>query len=246
MPLKHPDPFVSRAEELDAAVNPYVALLRDGAASGSLPVVFGPGLQDFPGRWREHIRTFHGLTSPHRRLVVEIGCHKGVTLLEMAAAHPDCAFVGIDITFKRVVTTAQRAANLGLTNVYCALANAVAIDRLFAPAEVDACVIFFPDPWIKKKRQAKNRLVDAPFCAKLGQTLAPGGFLWLKTDQEPYFTEAASHLEAAGFRALTEPQAGLLDRDYSSTFERRFQEQSLATHGGRWTIASRRNDEGSL
>jgi tRNA (guanine-N7-)-methyltransferase len=244
MPLKSRDPFASRAERLDAGVNPYVALLRDAAASGDLPLAFGPALARFPGAWRERVAEYYGKT-PVASLVVEIGCHKGQTLLAMAAARPDTTFVGIDITYKRVVTTAQRAKTLGLTNVYCALANASAFDRLFAAGEVDGVVVFFPDPWVKKARQLKNRLINEAFCGRLHTALRPGGFCWLKTDQQSYFDAAAAALEGAGLmpraRGAGEGAglpaslpASLIDMEFSSAFEERFHGQGLPTYGGKW------------
>ncbi len=239
MPLMNPDPFKSRATELAAHVNPYVAKLIDSAATGALPLAFGPQLETFPGRWRERLAAAHGLSTPPARLVVEIGCHKGVTLMAMAAAHPDFGFIGLDITYKRVVMAAERAAALGLKNVFFALANAKSFDRLFAVGEADAVVIFFPDPWCKKKSQAKHRLVGPLFTPRLHTVLRPGGLCWFKTDYHPYFEEAGAALTAAGFTALDPQLPGAADTvlgsgDFTSTFERRFQEQNLPTYGAKW------------
>lgn len=233
MPLKNPNPFASRAEGLNATINPYVAMLRDGAREGTLPVAFGAGLEEMPGRWREKIAEFHRLPEPASRLIVEIGCHKGQTITTMASDQKDTAFVGIDITFKRVVTTAQRASSLDLKNVFCAMVNAQAIDRLFAQGEVDGVVIFFPDPWVKKKRQAKNRLVEPRFVERLTRVLKPGGFVWLKTDQEVYFEGARAAFDGASYAPVTSG-AGIPAVDYTSAFEQRFQAQNLPTYSGKW------------
>lgn len=232
MPLKNPDPFSTRALSLNADVNPYVALLRDGAESGDLPLAFGAHLEGMAGKWRERVAQYHGTEQP-KRLIVEIGCHKGQTLLQLAADHPDTAFIGVDITFKRVVTTTQRAQAKGLKNVYGLLVNANTFDKVFAPGELDGCLIFFPDPWVKKKSQAKNRLLNEAFTTKLHGVLKPGGFCWVKTDQELYFDQARAALDATGFTPATQG-IGLLKDDYGSAFEARFHEQNLPTHGGKW------------
>jgi len=239
MPTRHSDPFTSRAATLNAAVNPYVALLREGAGSGTLPVRFGAELATCTGRWRAHIAEANGLTAVAATmpLVVEIGCHKGATLLAMATAHPNILFLGLDITFKRVVMTAQRAQSLGLRNVYCAMANANGMDKLFAAGELSGCVIFFPDPWNKKARQTKHQLISGEFCQKLARTVAPGGFCWLKTDQESYFAKATNNLQSVGFTPSAERLPPLLERDYSSSFERLFQGQGLPTFGANWLLA---------
>ena len=234
MPQKSPDPFLNATAAMDAGVNPYVGLLREATASGALPLAFGPTLQSLSGRWREHIAAYHGLQTPPKRLVVEIGCYKGQTLLELSKAWPDTAFIGIDITFKRVVTTAQRLSAHGLKNAYCAMANAIAVDQLFAPGELDGCLIFFPDPWIRKAKQAKHRLVGPVFCQRLHSRLAPGGFCWLKTDHLPYFERANAALAEAAFAPLPAATPEPLGVDFSSVFEQRFQAQGLPTYGSKW------------
>jgi tRNA (guanine-N7-)-methyltransferase len=235
MPLRFHDPFADRAARLNTGVNPYVQLLRDATATGELAVAHGPMLKEHTGKWRAAIDRFYRrpASSERRPLFVEIGCHKGLTLTAMAAAHPEADFIGIDITFKRVVTTAQRAKKAGLANVYCVMANAVGIDQLFGEGEIDGLVVFFPDPWIKKKSQAKNRLIDAAFCERLSRVLAPHGTAWLKTDQELYYSEASAAFAATGFKPAASPVA-LFTETYSSAFETRFTLQNLPTFGGQW------------
>ncbi len=233
MPIRFHDPFADRAEKLDTRVNPYVALLSAGMKDGTLPILHGPALKDVRGTWRARVAEFYARPAPFLKLVVEVGCHKGHTLVEMAADQPDTAFVGLDITFKRVVTTAQRAQELGLKNVFSVLANATALDQYFAPAELDGLVLFFPDPWVKKKSQAKNRLVNAAFAARLHAALSPAGFFWFKSDQEVYLRETTLYAENAGF-VRAEAVGNSFPRDYLSTFEKRFAAQNLPTHGAAW------------
>mgnify|MGYP006284781029 CR=1 FL=1 len=234
MPVKHPDPFAYSTDGLSDQVNPYVAALRAANEDGSLPLAFGRGLEGGAGHWRQRVAQHNGLAKSYERLVVEIGCHLGKTLIEMAEANPDTLFIGFDITFKRVVTTAQRAKAKGLTNVFVILANAASIGQIFAPGEIDGILIFFPDPWVKKARQAKNRLVDAEFCVRLNGVLSPEGFCWFKTDQKPYFDATAAFLTEAGFEHQSTPWPNALLRDYISTFETRFKSKNLDTYGGWW------------
>src|SRR5690606_23746557 len=126
-----------------------VSYLRDGLATGELPLSYGPNLKNLQGKWSETFEERMGFKPS--QIICEVGCHKGRTICEMASAHPDKAFVGLDITFKRVVTTARKAKDRGLKNVFSVLANAKAIEKLFVPGELDGFVMFFPDPWSKKK-----------------------------------------------------------------------------------------------
>lgn len=226
MPLRHHDPFQSKAAQLNPHVNPYVAVLTQQVHDGSLPIAYGEGLRGLAGHWREKL--------PYKQLVCEIGVHKGMTIVEMARENPDIGFVGIDITYKRVVITAQRALKAGLKNVFLILANATALDQLFGPSELDGIVMFFPDPWVRKKSQAKNRLVNEAFCSKLATVLTPQGFFWFKTDYEPYFASTSLVLTENHFQLVPEADKFLLPRDYSSAFEKRFHADRLSTYGARW------------
>jgi tRNA (guanine-N7-)-methyltransferase len=56
-------------------------------------------------------------------------------------------------------------------------------------------LIFFPDPW-PKKRHHKRRLVQGAFAQLLAERLAPGGVLRIATDWQPYALEMLATLSA--------------------------------------------------
>lgn len=232
MPIRSHNPFEDvLARRRGTGTNPFVQKLAVAQEQELLPVAFGPALKDFPGKWREKFKVFPGeaATAP---LVVEIGCHYGHTLTDLAKDNPDILFAGIDITFKRVTMTAERATKLGLKNVLVVLANAHGLEELFHEGEANGFVTFFPDPWTKQKH-AQNRLYAPKFCNAAHRILSNDGFLWLKTDQEPYFLDACEHAAAAGFEE-TKLLPILGDKDYSSAFMRRYELQGLAWHGRKW------------
>ncbi len=231
MTLRHPDPFIDPTEGLNPEVNPYVVRMQRGLARGELPLSYGPDLRGRRGQWRQFMGEAMGVTPA--AIYCEIGCHKGNTICDMAAAHPDKAFIGIDITFKRVVTTASKAKERNLRNVFAVLANGKALQHLFAEEELDGLVMFFPDPWAKKKRQRKNRLFNADFVQQLMPALGPGAFVWFKSDQENYVEEANQLLADQGCRPIAHP-VGLLAETYATTFEKLFTKQNLPTFGSQW------------
>ncbi len=55
--------------------------------------------------------------------------------------------------------------------------------------------MFFPDPW-HKKRHHKRRLIQSPFVRLLAERLAPGGYLHLATDWQPYAEQMLEVLSA--------------------------------------------------
>lgn len=230
MPVRTHDVFSDIVAQIDPNKNPFVKKFVEAQASGSLPIAYGPSMKECPGRWREKFSHIEGYRT--KPLVVEIGCHTGRTLCQMAEAHPEILFLGIDITFKRVIHTAERAQKLGLQNIFSILANAGGLEELFEPNEVDGFVTFFPDPWSKKKH-AHNRLYAPKFCQASWTALRPGGFLWLKTDQELYYADACIHTANQGFQeTITLPLLG--GEDYRSTFLNRFELQNVPWHGRKW------------
>src|SRR5690606_17302977 len=94
-------------------------------------------------------------------------------------------------------------------------------------------VIFFPDPWTKKRSQTKNQLVNSEFIKKAYRSLRKGGFFWFKTDQESYFETVCQLLPQAGFLP-EQPARGLPSETYTSRFEMHFQSLGQATFAGVW------------
>jgi tRNA (guanine-N7-)-methyltransferase len=231
MPIKSHDIFADVVSTFRNDCNAYVSKLIEAQNSGSLPVAIGPALRDFPGQWRQKFTAIDGDHSK-KPLIVEIGCHTGHTICDMAESHPEVLFVGVDITFKRVVETAERAKSRGLKNIYVVLANAHGIDGLFQESEVTGFITFFPDPW-KKKKHAHNRLYSEDFCSTIFAKLKSSGFLWLKTDQEPYFNNACEIAAKSGFQESS--NIPVFDtQDFSSFFMRRFELQGLPWYGRKW------------
>jgi tRNA (guanine-N7-)-methyltransferase len=120
------------------------------------------------------------------RLVLELGFGRGELLLDLAEASPQRAFLGVEISRKRVEKVARRAEKRGIANVFLLHAPAeYALDRVLPPRCVEECWINCPDPW-PKKRHWRRRLVQAPLVALLARALAPGALLHVSTDHPGY------------------------------------------------------------
>jgi tRNA (guanine-N(7)-)-methyltransferase len=209
MPVRSPDVFLDVAAKFNKNSNAFVEKLLDAQSDGSLQIATGPALKSFPGAWREKFTQVPQNST--KKLIVEIGCHTGHTICDMAEAHPEALFVGIDITFKRVYQTAERAEQRQLKNVFTILANASGLGDLFSSGEVDGFVTFFPDPW-KKKKHAHYRLYSDQFCSTVWDLLATKqGFH--QTDTLPIFKS----------------------EEFSSLFLRRFTLQGVDWYNQKWT-----------
>lgn len=220
MPIRNPNPFVDPTAKLLSTVNPFVEELKNP----DLPTLYGEALVGKAGRW---------LPNEFDKLFVEIGSYKGKTLVEMALDHPRDFFVGIDITFKRVVSAAKRAVKHEAHNVSSVLAhmNSESLLQLFGPGEIDLLMVFFPDPWTKKK-QNKNRIISNEFCSAAKKCLNEKGKLWFKTDHLPYFQFAEETFSASGFQRVE--CLSIDTQKYETPFERTFKNQGLPTYESFW------------
>ncbi|HZF17108.1 MAG TPA: tRNA (guanosine(46)-N7)-methyltransferase TrmB [Steroidobacteraceae bacterium] len=118
--------------------------------------------------------------------VIEIGFGHGENLLALAAKAPEQDFLGIEVHRPGVGKLLLEAAALGLGNLRVISRDAVEVlNEQLADACCDELLIFFPDPW-PKKRHHKRRLVQAAFCELAARKLRPGGVLRLATDWQDY------------------------------------------------------------
>ena len=119
-------------------------------------------------------------------LNLEIGFGMGRSLAEMAEAAPEQDFIGVEVHQPGVGALLKEIEERGLENVriYSIDANDV-IDLCLPDACLDRVMVFFPDPW-HKKRHHKRRLIQPEFIQRIRHKLRVGGVLHLATDWENY------------------------------------------------------------
>ncbi|MEJ2344073.1 MAG: tRNA (guanosine(46)-N7)-methyltransferase TrmB [Gammaproteobacteria bacterium] len=127
--------------------------------------------------------------------LLEIGFGTGTSLLEMATAHPERDYLGVEVHRPGVGALLLRLEQAGLTNVRVACGDAVQVlDHTIADASLDGVYVFFPDPW-HKKRHHKRRLLQPAFVATVAAKLRPGGLFHMATDWEDYARHMLSVME---------------------------------------------------
>jgi tRNA (guanine-N7-)-methyltransferase len=160
-------------------------------------------------------------------LHVEIGTGRGRFISGMAEQHPDTLFVGIEASQDVLYDAAQKVRKKSLKNVQLLVFNAISIETLFAPGEVDQIYLNFSDPW-HKRRHAKRRLTHEGFLAKYQQILKPGGRLCFKTDNEKLFEFSLNQFAGFGL-ALSAISFDLHNSDFEGNvmteYEARFAEK---------------------
>jgi tRNA (guanine-N7-)-methyltransferase len=128
--------------------------------------------------------------------VMEIGFGNGEALASLAAANPERDFLGVDVFDPGIGRLLAAVAERGLTNVRLLRGDAADILRdNVPPASLHAVLLWFPDPW-PKKRHHKRRLVQPGFAELVASRLEPGGLFHLATDWENYAEHMLAVLEA--------------------------------------------------
>ena len=151
-------------------------------------------------KWKLEFHKKNGLDLP---LFVELGMGKGHYVTEMALAHPDTNFIGIDMRNELIYAALRKALDKGLDkNLLLMLANIEGIEDIFGKNEVDLFYINFCDPW-PKARHAKRRLTHRGFLNKYKKMLVENGEIIFKTDNMDLFDFSLPEFEAAGY-TLTE------------------------------------------
>jgi tRNA (guanine-N7-)-methyltransferase len=160
------------------ANNPYVEMMYSEFKCWA----YDESASQFRGHWREKVFQ----SSKDICLDLEIGTGNGTHFAHRAQSHPDRLLVGMELKYKTLVQSIRRSLRAGCENSRMVRGKAEDISQLFAHDEINHVFIYFPDPWPKKK-QHKNRLIQAPFVNELHTLMQTGSFVDFKTDDKSYF-----------------------------------------------------------
>ena len=117
---------------------------------------------------------------------LEIGIGNGDALISMATADPHSLYIGIEVHEPGVGRCLNLARQQQLENVRLIMHDAIdVLQHMIAPASLDRILLFFPDPW-HKKRHHKRRIVNQRFRDLVYRALKPGGVIHVATDWQDY------------------------------------------------------------
>ncbi|MCF0173852.1 MAG: tRNA (guanosine(46)-N7)-methyltransferase TrmB [Bacteroidales bacterium] len=112
-------------------------------------------------------------------IYLELGCGKGEYTIALAAAHPECNFIGVDIKGARLWRGAKYATEHSMPNVAFLRTHIEFISSFFASEEVSGLWITFADPQLRRERK---RLTSPMFLERYKGFLRRDGVVNLKTD----------------------------------------------------------------
>jgi len=119
-------------------------------------------------------------------LTLEIGFGNGSSLARMAADDPQSDFIGIEVHRPGVGHLLYELDKRALDNVRVFYHDAVEVlDRCIPDASLDRVLLFFPDPWPKRKHH-KRRILQPAFVDKIARKLKTDGRFHMATDWEHY------------------------------------------------------------
>src|SRR6202044_1455 len=123
---------------------------------------------------------------------LEIGFGAGEVIGALAKAHPETDHLGIEVHRAGVGRLLLHAQEEALANLRIIRHDAVEVlTSSIADDSFDSILIFFPDPW-HKKRHHKRRLIDAPSGGTRPAKLKAGGGLRWATDWQAYAEQMLS------------------------------------------------------
>lgn len=129
-------------------------------------------------------------------VILEIGFGMGRTTAEIAHAHPENNYLGVEVHTPGVGSMLKEIQTHALDNVRIIQHDAVeVITHMIGDDSLSGIHIYFPDPW-PKKRHHKRRLIQPELVNLLARKLAPGGYLHCATDWEDYATQMLEVLSA--------------------------------------------------
>ncbi len=172
-----------------------------------------------------------------RPVELDIGCGRGMFLVNAGLSHVDRNFLGIELDYKEGRRGAKRLQRHAMEHVRVLGGDAKELLRRYVPAHsVSSAHVYFPDPWWKRKHK-KRRLFSDEFADLLAVVVKPSGLVHSWTDVEEYFGVISALMnhhrafEPLELPPLPEPTH---DLDYQTSFHRRRSQAGCETYRGLW------------
>lgn len=157
---------------------------------------------------------------------IEIGSGKGRFIVEMAKAHPDINYIGIDMQVSVLSFALEKALTENISNLQLLHVNGEALTEYFAENEVDQIYLNFSDPW-PKTRHEKRRLTYKTFLETDEKILKPNGEIHFKTDNQKLFEYSLSSFSKYGM-ILEKVWLDLHASDYDGNIMTEYEEKFSA------------------
>ncbi|TDM15833.1 tRNA (guanosine(46)-N7)-methyltransferase TrmB [Macrococcus bovicus] len=130
---------------------------------------------------------------------IEVGSGMGRFITEMAKAHPDINYIGIERDKNVMIRIVEKAVEQNITNLRLLTLDAEHLADYFSAGEVDRVYLNFSDPW-PKTRHAKRRLTHENFLKLYQVILKEDGEVHFKTDNQQLFEFSLESMSQYGMK----------------------------------------------
>ena len=119
-------------------------------------------------------------------LVMEIGFGMGADFLKRVSQYPEINFIGIEVYPPCVGSALSELEENPLMNCKIIQEDANLVMQDLPDQVLDALLLYFPDPWPKKKHHKRRLACQDTFINQLKRILKKDGFFHYRTDWVPY------------------------------------------------------------
>jgi len=161
---------------------------------------------------------------------IEIGMGKGNFIMNMALAHSNINYIGIEMYDSVIVSAVKHLAEReeNIPNLKLIRMDAKEIEEVF-DKEISRIYLNFSDPWPKAKH-AKRRLTSEEFLTRYEHIFKDKKVIFQKTDNNSLFEFSILSLEAHGYclkQVTRDLYANPIEGNIATEYEKKFVNQGI-------------------
>lgn len=143
--------------------------------------------ENYKGSWAN----LFGNNNP---ICLELGMGRGSFIIEMAKAHPNVNYIGLELDKSQTATAVKMIGTKKINNLKMICADAKDIINFFGK-EIDTIYLTFSEPW-PKKQDEKKRFTHVSYLKLYDRIFKKNKHIILKTDNKILFASALESLSA--------------------------------------------------
>ncbi len=173
------------------------------------------------------------------RVEIDVGCGRGMFLVNVGLAHPETNYLGIEIDYREGRHAARRLKKRAMPNVRVLGGDiSIVFDTYLPPDSVSAVHVYFPDPWWKRKHRRRRVFTDR-LVEQMLRIMITGGHVHVWSDVGEYFGVICALMDHhPRFEKLTPTaeHAPEHDLDYQTSYERKKRQSGETIFRGLWRL----------
>lgn len=141
--------------------------------------------ENYKGKWSS-------VFNNNNPICLELGMGRGSFIIEMAKAHPNINYIGLELDVSQTATAINNISGKKINNLKMICADAKNIVDYFGK-EIDTIYLTFSEPW-PKKQDAKKRFSSIDYLKLYDRIYKKNKHIILKTDNKILFSSALESL----------------------------------------------------